>query len=186
MQLHKDLTQVFELSTIDFDKANRKTLLKYAIRSKFQLRREAFYSICSQGKKSKVSFCKKEERPQWNSNLETLKTKQLRKQLKGFITELGLFQKPTKGLAKKKNWEAVLDLYDTSKTGGGHWENGQWMEAFEGETPDYQLIGAPTRQGEPSPAYDGGQGMGGGRSVGGTPSRRSRRSSRTVTMGGGH
>ena len=104
MQLHNKLADVFELSTIDFDKANRKTLLKYAVRSKFQKRREAFYSICSAGKKSKVSFCKNEDRPQWNDNLETLKTKQLRKQLKGFITELGLFLKPTKGLANKKNW----------------------------------------------------------------------------------
>ena len=100
MELYNKLVDVFEISTINFDKANRSTLLKYAVRTKFQRRREAFYSVCPEGKKSKVAICKSEDRPQWVHNLETLKTKQLRSQLKGFVKELGLFKKPSKKIAK--------------------------------------------------------------------------------------
>lgn len=119
MDQYKKLSTIFELSTVNIDKANRSTLLKYATRTKFQKRREAFYSQCKDGKKSKVAICKSENRPTWVHNLETLKTKQLRNQLRGFLKELGILQKPSKKLAKEKNWKAVIHLFDDAKTGAG-------------------------------------------------------------------
>ena len=124
MELYDKLADIFEINTINIDKANRSTLKKYAVRTKFQKRREAFYSICEEGHKSKVAICKSAERPQWVHNLETLKTKQLRSQLKGFLKELGLFVDPKvtnmNKLAKQKNWHAVVHMQDESKTGGMH------------------------------------------------------------------
>ena len=63
MELYEKLAHIFELSTIDIEKSNRKTLLNYAKRSRFQKRREAFYSVCESGTKSKVAICKSEDRP---------------------------------------------------------------------------------------------------------------------------
>ena len=77
MELYKKLLDIFEISSINIDKANRRTLLKYATRTEFQKRREAFYSICKDGKKSKFAICKTDKRPSWVHNLETLKTKKL-------------------------------------------------------------------------------------------------------------
>ena len=42
MELYDKLARIFELSTIDIEKSNRKTLLNYAKRSRFQKRRESF------------------------------------------------------------------------------------------------------------------------------------------------
>ena len=121
MDLYHQLADIFEIGTIDIDKANRRTLQKYAVRTKFQKRREAFYSVCKDGRKSKVAICKKEDRPTWVHNLDTLKTKQLRKQLSGFLEELGILKDPKalniKKLAKDKNWHEVLYMQD--KKGGG-------------------------------------------------------------------
>ena len=119
MELYKRLVEIFEISTINIDKANRRTLLRYAKRTDFQKRREAFYSVCDEGTKSKVAICKTDERPQWVKNLDTLKTKALRTQLKSFLSELGILDVDPKAanlkkLAKTKNWEAVVKL----KTGG--------------------------------------------------------------------
>ena len=129
MDLYKKLARIFELDTIDIDKANRKTLLNYAKRSRFQKRREAYYSVCESGTKSKVAICKTLERPHWVQNLETLKTKQLRNQLKGFLSQLGILMDPQKSnlkkLAKERNWDTVLNLkqedddFDDSKKGSG-------------------------------------------------------------------
>ena len=122
MDLYEKLVEIFEIPTINIDKANRRTLLRYAKRTKFQKRREIFYSVCPEGKKSKVAICKTDERPQWVHNLDTLKTKALRHQLKTFLQELGIFGDPKKGnlnkLAKAKNWEAVATLQDDTKSGG--------------------------------------------------------------------
>ena len=122
MELYKKLVDIFEIDTINIDKANRSTLKKYAIRTKFQKRRESFYSVCEEGTKSKVAICKTEDRPQWVHNLDTLKTKQLRAQLKGFLKHLGVFVDPAvtnlDKLAKKRNWHAVVYMDDESKTGG--------------------------------------------------------------------
>ena len=120
MDLYHQLADIFEIGTIDIDKANRRTLKKYAVRTKFQKRREAFYSVCKDGQKSKVAICKTEDRPTWVHNLDTLKTKQLRKQLSGFLEELGILKDPksinVKKLAKEKNWHEVLYMQD--KKGG--------------------------------------------------------------------
>ena len=88
MDLYHKLVDIFEVSQLNIDKSNRRTLLRYAKRTKFQKRREAFYSVCDEGAKSKVAICKTDERPTWVHNLETLKTKQLRQQLKGFKDEV--------------------------------------------------------------------------------------------------
>ena len=40
MDLYHQLADIFEIGTIDIDKANRRTLLKYAVRTKFQKRRD--------------------------------------------------------------------------------------------------------------------------------------------------
>ena len=122
MELYQRLVEIFELSTINIDKANRRTLLRYAKRTEFQKRREIFYSICDEGTKSKVAICKTDERPQWVKNLDTLKTKALRTQLKTFLKVLGIMDDPKtsnlKKIAKRKNWEAVVKLQDETKTGG--------------------------------------------------------------------
>ena len=94
MELYEKLVDIFEVSKLNIDKSNRRTLLRYAKRTKFQKRREAFYSICDEGAKSKVAICKSDERPTWVHNLDTLKTKQLRQQLKGFLKELGILGDP--------------------------------------------------------------------------------------------
>ena len=123
MDLYERLAEIFEVSDLNIDKANRRTLLKYAKRTKFQRRREAFYSVCEEGTKSKVALCKSEDRPTWVHNLDTLKTKQLRVQLKGFLKELGILEDPKYAnlgkLAKEKRWHAVLYMDDESKTGAG-------------------------------------------------------------------
>ena len=122
MELYQRLVEIFEISTINIDKANRRTLLRYAKRVQFQKRREIFYSVCSEGKKSKVAICKTDERPHWVHNLATLQTKALRHQLKTILKELGASTVPKKAnlqkLAKEKNWEAVVKLQDEAKTGG--------------------------------------------------------------------
>ena len=122
MDLYKKLVEIFEISDLNLDKSNRRTLLKYAKRTKFQKRREAFYSVCEDGPKSKVAICKSDERPTWVHNLETLKTKQLRQQLKGFLKQLGILSDPkymnVKKLAKEKNWHHVVYLDDATKSGG--------------------------------------------------------------------
>ena len=122
MDLYKRIADIFEISSINIDKANRRTLLRYAKRVEFQKRREVFYSICPEGKKSKVAICKTDERPQWVHNLDTLKTKALRVQLKTFLKELGAFVDPKradlKKLARTKNWDAVIKMQDEGKTGG--------------------------------------------------------------------
>ena len=122
MDLYEKLAGIFEIDKLNLDKSNRRTLLKYAKRTKFQKRREAFYSVCKEGKKSKVAICKTDERPTWVTNLETLRTKELRSELKAFLKELGILNNPkysdVKRLAKDKNWEAVLYLDDVTKTGG--------------------------------------------------------------------
>ena len=145
MDLYHQLADIFEIGTIDIDKANRRTLQKYAVRTKFQKRREAFYSVCKDGKKSKVAICKKEDRPTWVHNLETLKTKQLRKQLGGFLEELGILKDPKainiKKLAKDKNWHEVLYMQD--KKGG-------MLNASGGSPPQHGFVrNAP---GTPAPA----------------------------------
>ena len=121
MDLYQKLVDIFEVSKLNIDKSNRRTLLRYAKRTKFQKRREAFYSICDEGAKSKVAICKSDERPTWVHNLETLKTKQLRQQLKGFLKELGILGDPKymniKKLVKEKNWHHVVYLDDMSKSG---------------------------------------------------------------------
>ena len=112
MELYDRLADIFEISDLNIDKANRRTLLKYAKRTKFQRRREAFYSVCDEGTRSKVAICKTDERPTWVHNLETLKTKQLRVQLKGFLKELGILVNPKYTnmlkLSKEKRWHAVV------------------------------------------------------------------------------
>jgi hypothetical protein len=122
MDLYKRLADIFEISDLNIDKANRRTLLKYAKRTKFQKRREAFYSVCEDGMKSKVALCKSEQRPTWVHNLDTLKTKQLRVQLNGFLKALGILENPKyanlKKLAKEKRWHAVLYMDDDAKLGG--------------------------------------------------------------------
>ena len=122
MDLYEKLTEIFEISNLNIDKSNRRTLLRNAKRTKFQKRREAFYSICDEGTKSKVAICKSDERPTWVHNLDTLKTKQLRGQLKGFLKELGIMGDPKymnlKKAAKEKNWHHVVYLDDMTKTGG--------------------------------------------------------------------
>lgn len=136
MDLYKKLAAVFEIGTVNIDKSNRSTLLKYAVRSKFQKRREAFYSICKEGKKSKVALCKSKERPTWVHNLSTLKTKQLRNQLKGFLGELGILDHPknVKQKAKDKNWKLVLDLQDEAKTGRGFGDSDDESNLTRGHT----------------------------------------------------
>jgi hypothetical protein len=122
MDLYKRLAEIFEVSDLNIDKANRRTLLKYAKRTKFQRRREAFYSVCDDGVKSKVAICKTDKRPTWVHNLETLKTKQLRVQLNGFLKELGILENPKyanlKKLAREKQWHAVLYMDNDRKSGG--------------------------------------------------------------------
>ena len=122
MELYNRLVDIFEVPELNISRANRRTLLKYVKRTKFQLRREAFYSVCDGGKKSKVAICRTDERPTWVHNLETLKTKQLRLQLSGFLKNLGILVDPKyaniKKLAKEKNWHHVVYLDDESKTGG--------------------------------------------------------------------
>ena len=123
MDLYTKLAEIFEISDLNLDRSNRRTLLKYAKRTKFQKRREAFYSVCDEGTKSKVAICKTDERPSWVDNLETLKTKQLRGQLKGFLKELGVLENPKyanlKKLAREKNWHHVIYLDDETKMGAG-------------------------------------------------------------------
>ena len=121
-KLYDRIVEIFEIGDLNIDKANRRTLLKYATRTKFQKRREVFYSVCKDGKKSKVAICKSDERPQWVHNLDTLKTKSLRNQLKSFLKELGAFVDPKKTnlerLAEEKNWHEVVFMDDESKSGG--------------------------------------------------------------------
>ena len=123
-KLYDRIVEIFEIGELNIDKANRRTLLKYATRTKFQKRREVFYSVCEDGKKSKVAICKTDERPQWVHNLDTLKTKQLRNQLKGFLKELGAFVNPQKvnldSYAEKKYWHEVVFMDDDSKSGGSN------------------------------------------------------------------
>ena len=122
--LYEKILEIFEIPKINVDKANRRTLLRYATRVKFQKRREAFYSVCKEGTKSKVAICKTDERPTWVHNLETLKTKALRVQLKTFLQEVGAFIDPKKHdlaeMAEKKNWHQVIYMDDDSKEGSGN------------------------------------------------------------------
>ena len=122
MDLYKRLVEIFEIDQLNLDKSNRRTLNKYLKRTKLQQRREAFYSVCSEGTKSKVAICKDQERPTWVHNLTTLKTKQLRVQIKDFLKKLGILVDPKyanlKRLAKEKNWLQVAMLGDPSKSGG--------------------------------------------------------------------
>ena len=123
MDLYTKLAEIFEISELNLDRSNRRTLLKYAKRTKFQKRREAFYSVCDEGTKSKVAICKTDDRPTWVDNLETLKTKKLREQLKSFLKELGVLENPKyanlKKLAREKNWHHVVYLDDETKQGAG-------------------------------------------------------------------
>ena len=139
MELYERLVEIFEIPTVNIDKANRRTLLRYAKRVQFQKRREVFYSVCPEGKKSKVAICKSDERPQWVHNLDTLKTKALRQQLKAFLQELGMFIDPKKAnlkkLAKAKNWEAVVHL-DDSKTGGALRDRLRHSMRFQSTLPE--------------------------------------------------
>ena len=124
MDLYTKLAEIFEISDLNLDRSNRRTLLKYAKRTKFQKRREAFYSVCDEGTKSKVAICKTDDRPTWVDNLETLKTKKLREQLKSFLKELGVLENPKyanlKKLAREKNWHHVVYLDDETKQGAGN------------------------------------------------------------------
>ena len=138
MDLYKKLVEIFEVSDLNLDKSNRRTLLKYAKRTKFQKRREAFYSVCEDGPKSKVAICKSDERPTWVHNLETLKTKQLRQQLKGFLKQLGILSDPkymnVKKLSKEKNWHHVVFMDDTTKTGAGTKDGEEESEESSGRS----------------------------------------------------
>ena len=128
MDLYQRLVEIFEIDQLNLDKSNRRTLNKYLKRTKLQQRREAFYSVCSEGTKSKVAICKDQERPTWVHNLTTLKTKQLRVQIKDFLKKLGILVDPKyanlKRLAKEKNWLQVAMLGDPSKTGGMPMQSG--------------------------------------------------------------
>ena len=152
-ELYDKIVEIFEIPELNIDKANRRTLLRYATRTKFQQRREAFYSKCEGGRKSKVAICKTEDRPTWVHNLETLKTKQLREQLKGFLEKLGAFVNPKKfnlkKLAKDRNWHEVVYLDDDTKPGAG----GSGAEdSDEDMGQEYPRLGKKRKKNKDTPA----------------------------------
>ena len=117
MELFEQISEIFELKTLNFQKQTKKTLLHWAKRVKFEKRREKFFESCGEGKiLSKVSICKSKDRPEWTNPLEGQKVKDIRKSIKNFLSVLGLLKiqgtekKKIESLAKERNWEAVITL----------------------------------------------------------------------------
>ena len=98
----KSLIDLFSLSKLNFDTANRKTLDGWVKKVQLQRRRQLlFESSCERGKKkSRVALCKKKGRPGFSIELSTLSTKKLRDIIKTFLAELGL---NNYGSLEKKN-----------------------------------------------------------------------------------
>ena len=102
MELFNQISEIFELKTLNFKKQTKKTLLNWAKRVKFEKRREKFFSSCGEGKiLSKVSICKNKDRPEWTKPLDSLKVKEIRKAIKDFLEGLGILHLDSKD--KKKN-----------------------------------------------------------------------------------
>ena len=117
MELFKQITEIFELKSLNFQKQTKKTLLSWAKRVKFQERREKFFQSCGDGKiLSKVSICKNKDRPEWTQSLEGQKVKDIRKAIKNFLSALGVLKlkdtskKKLEKLAKERSWEVVATL----------------------------------------------------------------------------
>ena len=117
MELFREICEIFELKTLNFQKQTKKTLLNWAKRVKFEERRTKFFESCGDGKiLSKVSICKQKDRPEWTKPLEGQKVKDIRKAIREFLKALGLLKQDPKQkkkiekLAKERNWEAVITL----------------------------------------------------------------------------
>ena len=89
--LDKILSQ-FELEYFNFDSSNRKTLLDWVRKTKFQEAVLKVLESCETGKHiSRVQMCKKRTRPELHKkDLKLLDTKELRKRIKDFIKHIGL------------------------------------------------------------------------------------------------
>ncbi len=115
MDLLNELQDVFKLKKLKIKKQTRKTLLKWAKAVKFEERREKFHEALEPGKVlSKVGIVKQKQRPEWTKSLELLKTKDLRKAIHSFLSELGILEVSPKAdldkFAEKKHWSEVLTL----------------------------------------------------------------------------
>ena len=120
-ELFEQLKELFELPKGKLETANRKTLLNFVAKNEFQKRRQAHFEACCQKgkKKSRVSLCKKAQRPSFAINLETLNTKKIRETIADFL-KLIKYQK-AKGstpqqldkLAENNRWHEVVYLSHT-------------------------------------------------------------------------
>ena len=101
-QLRDKLLALFALKRGKFESANRKSLDRFLQRTEFQRRRQSFFeAACAYGKKkSRVTICKRGKRPGFAVELKTQTTKQLRKTIADFLTQLGIHDIPK--LMKKK------------------------------------------------------------------------------------
>ena len=121
----KSLIDLFSLSKLNFDTANRKTLDSWVKKVQLQRRRQLlFESSCERGKKkSRVALCKKKGRPGFSIELSTLSTKKLRDIIKTFLAELGLknygslekkTDKELQKISENKGWERLLFMSDVN------------------------------------------------------------------------
>ena len=146
-ELFQKLVDLFQIRTIDFEKAARKTLDRWLNETEFQKRRERFYECCEDGEqKSKVALCRQEERPEYTKLLKTMKTKEIRSAIVNFLQDdlkiLNSSVKPSKKIARKLRWEKVLFLSDDKKKGSG-------LESDEDEpeeTKETEAVQTATRE----------------------------------------
>ncbi len=118
--LYEKLKSLFSLKKGTIETANRTTLNRFVQETELQRRRQSLYQAsCGHGKqKSRVSLCKKTNRPSFAIQLSTLTTKQLRETILEFMQDIGFHQgegkseKQLKQLARKYKWNAVLYLSD--------------------------------------------------------------------------
>jgi len=121
----RSLIDLFSLSKLNFDTANRKTLDSWVKKVQLQRRRQLlFESSCERGKKkSRVALCKKKGRPGFSIELSTLSTKKLRDIIKTFLAELGLqnygslekkTDKELQKISENKGWERLLFMSDVN------------------------------------------------------------------------
>ena len=118
-KVYKKLTQIFQFpKNANLETANRKTLDLFVEKSDLQARRQAHWEAnCPRGKhKSKVTLCKRKNRPAYDTQLNTLSTKALREYIGDFLKDIGFFQgenkseKELRRLEKKHKWRSVVFL----------------------------------------------------------------------------
>lgn len=118
--LYERLLELFRLKKGTLETANRATLDRFVQRTELQRRRQALFSAsCKPGRqKSRVTLCRKKNRPPFAIQMSTLSTKELRRTIIDFLEDIGLHKGQGKTpqqlerLAKKHKWSSVLYLSD--------------------------------------------------------------------------